>query len=58
LVNLKERDFLGDLGSIERIILKWTFKGWDRETGTGFIWLRIRTGGGLVVRAVMTPRVL
>jgi len=55
---LKERDFLGDLGSIERIILKWTFKGWDRETGTGFIWLRIRTGGGLVVRAVMTPRVL
>jgi len=28
------------------IILKYIFKKWDGEAGTGLIWLRIETGGG------------
>jgi hypothetical protein len=36
----------------DRIILKWIFKKWNRETWAGFIWLRIGTGGGLV-KAIM-----
>jgi hypothetical protein len=28
-----------------RIILKWLFKKWDRNTCTGLLWLRIGTGG-------------
>jgi hypothetical protein len=31
-----------------RIILKWIFKKWDRKAWTEFIWLRVRTGGGLL----------
>jgi hypothetical protein len=32
----------------ERIILKWIIKKWDEKVWTGFIWLRIGTGGGHV----------
>jgi hypothetical protein len=35
---------LEDIGVEERIILKWIFKMWNRETWTGLIWLRIGTG--------------
>jgi hypothetical protein len=47
LGNLKEEDVLGDLDASGKIIIKWIFKGWDGEEGTGFIWLRIVTGGTL-----------
>jgi hypothetical protein len=43
-----ERDHLKNPGVDSRIILKWIFKNWDRETWTGLIWLRIGTGGGLL----------
>jgi len=43
--NLRERGHLQDLGVDEMIIIKWTFKKWDREAWTGLIWLRIGTGG-------------
>jgi hypothetical protein len=32
----------------ERIILKWIFEKWDGMAWPGFIWLRIRTVGGLL----------
>ena len=46
--NLKEGDHLEDTGEDERIILKWIFRGVGWGTWTGSIWLRIRTGGGLL----------
>jgi hypothetical protein len=48
LGNLRERDQLEDIGADGRIILQWIFKKWDGEAWTGFIWLRIRTGGGFL----------
>jgi hypothetical protein len=27
--------------------IKWIFKKWDGEAWSGFLWLRIGTGGGL-----------
>jgi hypothetical protein len=39
------------------IILKWIFKKWDGEELTGFLWLRIWTGGCALVNAVMNFRV-
>jgi len=42
----KGRGSLEDLGVDGRIILKWIFQQWDGQAWTGFIWLRIGTGGG------------
>jgi hypothetical protein len=40
-------DHLENVGVDGRIILKWIFMKWDKAW-TGFICLRIRTGGGLL----------
>jgi hypothetical protein len=41
-------DHLEDLGVDGSIILKCVIKKREREAWTGFIWLRIGTGGGLL----------
>jgi hypothetical protein len=45
--SLKGRDHPKDLGIDERIILKWISRKSGGSEGTGCIWLRIGTGGGL-----------
>jgi hypothetical protein len=37
-----------DPGLEETIILKWIFNNGDGEAWIGLIWVRIRTGGGLL----------
>jgi len=43
--NLRERDHWGDPDADGRIILRWIFRKWEGVVGTGWSWLRIRTGG-------------
>jgi hypothetical protein len=42
--NLRERDHLEGLDVDGRIILKWIFRKWNRESWIGLIWLRKVTG--------------
>jgi hypothetical protein len=44
--DLRDSDHLEDLGVDGGVILKRVFKKWNGDTWTGFIWLRIGTGGG------------
>jgi hypothetical protein len=43
-----DRCDLEDPGLDGRIILKWIFERLYRGAGTGSVWLRIGTGGGLL----------
>jgi len=56
-VNLRERDHKGDPAAVGRIILRWILKKWDVGVWTGSSWLRIGTGGGHLLNAVMNIRV-
>jgi hypothetical protein len=46
--NGKERDYLEYLGVDGRIISRWIFKKVSVKLWAGFIWLRIRTSGGIL----------
>ena len=46
--DLKEKDHLEDTCIDERVILKRIFRKGDGETWTGLIWLRIKTGDGVL----------
>jgi hypothetical protein len=43
---LRERNYLGDAGVDERIILRWIFRKWDVGVWSGSSCFRIGTGGG------------
>ena len=45
--NLRKGDHLEYPGLDGRIILQWNFRALNGGAWTGFIWLRIGTGGGL-----------
>jgi len=46
--NLRERNYLENPDVDGRAILKWILKKCVGETKTGFVWLWIGTGGGLL----------
>jgi hypothetical protein len=46
--NLKERDYLKDVGVNGRIILRCILLRWYVKAWTGFIWFRVGTIGGLL----------
>ena len=37
---------MGDPDVDEKIILRWIFRKWGVGVWVGFIWLRMKTGGG------------
>jgi hypothetical protein len=37
-----------DQGGNRRIIFRWIFRKWDVEAWSGWMWLRLGTGGGNV----------
>src|SRR5215469_12228613 len=39
--NLRERDHWGDPDVDGRIILRWIFRKWEEDVGSGWSWLRI-----------------
>jgi len=45
--NLRERDHWEGPDADGRIILRWIFRKWEGVVGTGWIWFRTGTGGGL-----------
>jgi len=47
--NLKERGHLKDLGVGKRIILQHILQKYDWRMWTGLLWLRLGTGGGLLL---------
>jgi hypothetical protein len=53
VANIVETSIFNDPGADGRIILRWSFRKCDGGTWTGLIWLRIGTGGGALVKAVM-----
>lgn len=46
--NLKEGDYLRDVGVDGRIILRCILLRWYARAWTGFIWFRVGTSGGLL----------
>jgi len=45
-VRLREDDHCEKPDADGRIILRWIFRKWGGVVGTGWSWIRIRTGGG------------
>jgi len=48
LENLKGRDHSEDLDVDGRVILQWILQKYGGKLWTGFMWLKIKTSGGLL----------
>jgi hypothetical protein len=48
LENLKERDNLEDLAANGRIILRYILRKLGERLGTGFVWFRTWSSGGIL----------